>query len=195
MGGGPAREPLRGRPAAATRGHGPLGPPGSVPAHVKPPSPKHLAKLSFDSVVLVRSCPPSSRQESAEAASGGGKQCFAFYEAARECVKCVRPEVFCLEVCAVPEPCMGRLCGPLAMVRSGITLPRVGLLQSGLIATCGWVQIPVDPAKWACDETGVSENLWLNLSTGSIGSGRQARPSWHNLFRGAGVRAREAVLR
>ncbi|KAK9833553.1 hypothetical protein WJX81_005633 [Elliptochloris bilobata] len=34
-------------------------------------------------------------------------------------------------------------------------------------------QVPADPAKWACDETGVTENLWLNLSTGFIGSGRQ----------------------
>jgi uncharacterized UBP type Zn finger protein len=36
-------------------------------------------------------------------------------------------------------------------------------------------EIPADPALWACDETGVKENLWLNLSTGFIGSGRQAR--------------------
>jgi hypothetical protein len=26
--------------------------------------------------------------------------------------------------------------------------------------------------QWRCDETGVQENLWLNLSTGFIGSGR-----------------------
>ncbi|KDD72920.1 hypothetical protein H632_c2732p0, partial [Helicosporidium sp. ATCC 50920] len=32
--------------------------------------------------------------------------------------------------------------------------------------------IPPDPSKWRCDETGVTENLWLNLSTGHIGSGR-----------------------
>ena len=34
-------------------------------------------------------------------------------------------------------------------------------------------EIPSDPAMWSCDETGVKENLWLNLSTGFIGSGRQ----------------------
>ena len=34
-------------------------------------------------------------------------------------------------------------------------------------------QIPSDPSLWVCDETGVKENLWLNLSTGFIGSGRQ----------------------
>lgn len=34
--------------------------------------------------------------------------------------------------------------------------------------------IPSDPSQWACADTGVKENLWLNLSTGSIGSGRQA---------------------
>ena len=28
------------------------------------------------------------------------------------------------------------------------------------------------PTDWKCDETGVTENLWLNLSTGHIGSGR-----------------------
>ena len=32
--------------------------------------------------------------------------------------------------------------------------------------------IPSDPASWKCDETGVTDNLWLNLSTGFIGSGR-----------------------
>lgn len=35
-------------------------------------------------------------------------------------------------------------------------------------------QIPSDPALWRCDETGATDNLWLNLSTGFIGSGRQA---------------------
>ena len=34
-------------------------------------------------------------------------------------------------------------------------------------------QIPSDPSLWVCDESGVKENLWLNLSTGFIGSGRQ----------------------
>jgi ubiquitin carboxyl-terminal hydrolase 5/13 len=30
-----------------------------------------------------------------------------------------------------------------------------------------------DASTWKCDETGVTENLWLNLSTGFIGSGRK----------------------
>lgn len=40
-------------------------------------------------------------------------------------------------------------------------------------------QVPADrvismtPGDWKCDFTGVTENLWLNLSTGRIGSGRQ----------------------
>ena len=34
-------------------------------------------------------------------------------------------------------------------------------------------KISPDPKQWKCDETGVTENLWLNLSTGIIGSGRQ----------------------
>ena len=29
------------------------------------------------------------------------------------------------------------------------------------------------PEDWKCDFTGVTDNLWLNLSTGTIGSGRQ----------------------
>ena len=29
--------------------------------------------------------------------------------------------------------------------------------------------------QWRCEETGVTDNLWLNLSTGSIGSGRPVR--------------------
>lgn len=43
----------------------------------------------------------------------------------------------------------------------------------------GLEQLPADrtissnPADWKCDETGVTENLWINLSTGNIGSGRQ----------------------
>eukprot|EP00879_Flechtneria_rotunda_P017301 GHRR01018124.1.p1 GENE.GHRR01018124.1~~GHRR01018124.1.p1 ORF type:complete len:265 (+),score=52.51 GHRR01018124.1:327-1121(+) len=36
-------------------------------------------------------------------------------------------------------------------------------------------RISPNPADWQCDETGVTENLWLNLSTGHIGSGRQVR--------------------
>lgn len=30
-----------------------------------------------------------------------------------------------------------------------------------------------DPSGWKCMESGVTENLWLNLSTGFIGSGRR----------------------
>lgn len=34
-------------------------------------------------------------------------------------------------------------------------------------------KISPDPKKWACEESGATDNLWLNLSTGHIGSGRQ----------------------
>ncbi|GIM06941.1 hypothetical protein Vretimale_11173 [Volvox reticuliferus] len=34
-------------------------------------------------------------------------------------------------------------------------------------------KISPNPADWRCDETGVRENLWLNLSTGFVGSGRK----------------------
>lgn len=33
----------------------------------------------------------------------------------------------------------------------------------------------MSPSDWACEETGAKDNLWLNLSTGHIGSGR---PIW-----------------
>lgn len=33
-------------------------------------------------------------------------------------------------------------------------------------------QISMDASTWRCDFTGATENLWLNLSTGKIGSGR-----------------------
>ncbi|EIE18246.1 ubiquitinyl hydrolase [Coccomyxa subellipsoidea C-169] len=50
---------------------------------------------------------------------------------------------------------------------------------------------PSDPSKWSCDETGVRENLWLNLSTGFIGSGRQ---NWDNSGgNGAAMRHFEAT--
>mmetsp|Transcript_23484 Transcript_23484/g.30695 ORF Transcript_23484/g.30695 Transcript_23484/m.30695 type:complete len:861 (-) Transcript_23484:288-2870(-) len=34
-------------------------------------------------------------------------------------------------------------------------------------------RISPDPSTWKCEESGMTENLWLNLSTGYIGSGRQ----------------------
>jgi len=35
------------------------------------------------------------------------------------------------------------------------------------------VQISPDPKSWKCEKTGDTENLWLNLSDGSIGGGRK----------------------
>lgn len=34
-------------------------------------------------------------------------------------------------------------------------------------------KVPCDPTQWKCMESGETENLWLNLSTGFIGSGRK----------------------
>lgn len=43
-----------------------------------------------------------------------------------------------------------------------------------LFNLCGTHQHPsIHPLQWKCDETGLQENLWLNLSTGFIGCGRQ----------------------
>ncbi|GBG29389.1 Ubiquitin carboxyl-terminal hydrolase 5 [Hondaea fermentalgiana] len=35
------------------------------------------------------------------------------------------------------------------------------------------VRISPDPKTWRCEDSGLTENLWLNLSTGYIGSGRR----------------------
>lgn len=35
------------------------------------------------------------------------------------------------------------------------------------------IKISPDPKTWRCEESGMTENLWLNLSTGHIGSGRR----------------------
>ena len=39
-------------------------------------------------------------------------------------------------------------------------------------------KIPADASLWRCDETGTQENLWLNLGTGFIGSGREVGACW-----------------
>lgn len=35
------------------------------------------------------------------------------------------------------------------------------------------LQVLWDPNAWKCEESGATKNLWLNLSTGFIGSGRE----------------------
>jgi hypothetical protein len=45
--------------------------------------------------------------------------------------------------------------------------------MSGSIFERLWLQVPSDPKAWKCEESGATDNLWLNLSTGHIGSGRQ----------------------
>ncbi|GLC48552.1 hypothetical protein PLESTB_000110300 [Pleodorina starrii] len=50
---------------------------------------------------------------------------------------------------------------------------RVSKYAAGLEQMHTGRKISPNPADWRCDETGVRENLWLNLSTGFIGSGRK----------------------
>ncbi|KIY96955.1 ubiquitin carboxyl-terminal hydrolase 5/13 [Monoraphidium neglectum] len=50
---------------------------------------------------------------------------------------------------------------------------RVSKYAAGLEQLDTGKRISPNPKDWKCDETGVAENLWLNLSTGHIGSGRQ----------------------
>jgi uncharacterized UBP type Zn finger protein len=49
----------------------------------------------------------------------------------------------------------------------------------GLVQLPAERTIPSDPAAWACEDSGAKENLWLNLSTGFIGSGRPVSCSQH----------------
>lgn len=43
----------------------------------------------------------------------------------------------------------------------------------GLIQLANGKKISNDPKKWVCEESGRSDNVWLNLSTGYIGGGRK----------------------
>lgn len=42
------------------------------------------------------------------------------------------------------------------------------------------IKISQDPSMWKCQESGDTQNLWLNLSTGYIGGGRKVKTS-HSL--------------
>lgn len=49
----------------------------------------------------------------------------------------------------------------------------VSKFAKGLEQLDNGVKISPDPKTWRCEESGITENLWLNLSTGYIGSGRR----------------------
>jgi ubiquitin carboxyl-terminal hydrolase 5/13 len=44
---------------------------------------------------------------------------------------------------------------------------------ANLVQLDNGITISPDPKTWRCAESGLQENLWLNLSTGYIGSGRR----------------------
>ncbi|GAX82603.1 hypothetical protein CEUSTIGMA_g10029.t1 [Chlamydomonas eustigma] len=50
---------------------------------------------------------------------------------------------------------------------------RTSRYAEGLTQLDNGRKISPNPKDWRCDETGATENLWLNLSTGFIGSGRR----------------------
>ena len=50
---------------------------------------------------------------------------------------------------------------------------RVSKYAAGLAQLDNGVRISPDASTWRCAESGMAENLWLNLSTGHIGSGRR----------------------
>ena len=52
-----------------------------------------------------------------------------------------------------------------------MSLPHILIDESITNGTKTVVDIS-DPSKWACEESGLTEGLWLNLSDGYIGSGR-----------------------
>lgn len=50
---------------------------------------------------------------------------------------------------------------------------KVSKYADGLEQLDNGIKISPDPSTWECAESGMKENLWLNLSTGHIGSGRR----------------------
>lgn len=50
---------------------------------------------------------------------------------------------------------------------------KVSKYASNLVQLDNGKKIPPDPKLWRCEESGMEDNLWLNLSTGHIGSGRR----------------------
>jgi ubiquitin carboxyl-terminal hydrolase 5/13 len=51
--------------------------------------------------------------------------------------------------------------------------PKPSKYADGLIQEENGKKILPDPSEWRCEESGMRENLWLNLSDGYIGSGRR----------------------
>lgn len=50
---------------------------------------------------------------------------------------------------------------------------KVSKYAENLVQVDNGVKISPDPSTWKCADSGMTENLWLNLSTGYIGSGRR----------------------
>jgi hypothetical protein len=81
-------------------------------------------------------------------------------------ISCRVPEaVVCTALVVRSAPSLTAAAAAAAAARYAEGLPQ---LDSGR-------KISPNPADWRCDDTAVTENLWLNLSTGHIGSGRQVR--------------------
>lgn len=49
----------------------------------------------------------------------------------------------------------------------------VSKFAENLVQLDNGVKISPDPKTWECADSGLKENLWLNLSDGYIGSGRK----------------------
>ena len=58
-------------------------------------------------------------------------------------------------------------------VKGWVQEVNVSRYADGLEQLANGKKVSPDPSEWKCDETGVTDNLWLNLGTGHIGSGRQ----------------------
>lgn len=50
---------------------------------------------------------------------------------------------------------------------------KVSKYANNLVQLDTGKKISPDPKRWKCEESGMTENLWLNLATGHIGSGRK----------------------
>ncbi|KAK9828336.1 hypothetical protein WJX74_009732 [Apatococcus lobatus] len=134
---------------------------------------------------------PQEQQEAQEAkpermalGGGGGFQVGApKHKIEEERAIVVLPEMWSLALpnAALPEQVSAAVAGILAADSANLQDEvaeweeerRVSKYAAGLEQQPAHRLIPSNPAEWRCDETGVTENLWLNLGTGHIGSGRQ----------------------
>lgn len=64
---------------------------------------------------------------------------------------------------------------------------QVSKYADSLVQVNNGKKISPDPKTWKCEESGMTENLWLNLSDGHIGSGRAQMDATGQMTGGTGA--------